>query len=235
MTTRLEAILRRRFSASNPAPEALVFVRRYWSGSTRDYVEGSFDKRHGLMRRLCEKAGVTPHFGFHAIRHAGASLMRKNGTPLPVIQRTMGHTSIQTTMVCVHVEDAELQEAMRAFEGTRMKSHTNPTRKASGPKDEKGSCGRRGRNSLIFQVAEVDGNRTHLRRCSRLTPELKTGRCRPGPSGSVPESSAQLGFLMGYRPCSYRQILGLVAQWMDRKMDKDGPGRKPAPPVAAHS
>ncbi len=52
------------------------------------FGEGPYDRRKKLMKGLCKKAGVH-YFNFHALRHAGASLMENNGVPLGSIQRIL--------------------------------------------------------------------------------------------------------------------------------------------------
>ncbi len=75
------------------------------------------------VRKLCEIARV-PAFGFHAVRHAGASLMEKAGVPIGTIQRILGHESRKTTEVYLHsVGDAE-REAIVVFEREATRIHT---------------------------------------------------------------------------------------------------------------
>lgn len=49
-----------------------VFFREVRNSSTGELIVGPYKDRRNLMRVLCEKAGVRK-FGFHALRHAGAS------------------------------------------------------------------------------------------------------------------------------------------------------------------
>lgn len=55
-----------------------------------------FLRRPKLMGALCRKAGIKP-FGFHSIRHLGASLMSKGMVPLKDIGKYLGHAKITTT------------------------------------------------------------------------------------------------------------------------------------------
>ena len=55
-----------------------------------------FLRRPKLMRTLCRKAGVKP-FGFHSLRHLGASLLSRGMVPLKDIGTYLGHAKITTT------------------------------------------------------------------------------------------------------------------------------------------
>jgi hypothetical protein len=49
-----------------------------------------------MMKHLCRRAGVK-HFGFHAIRHFGASLLSdREKVSLPTISRLLRHTNLRT-------------------------------------------------------------------------------------------------------------------------------------------
>ncbi len=53
------------------------------------------------MKTLCKKADV-PYFRFHALRHAGASLMDNAGAPTGTIQKILGHENRKTTEIYLH-------------------------------------------------------------------------------------------------------------------------------------
>ncbi len=85
-----------------------------------------FQNRNRLMSKLCKRAGVRV-FGFHALRHAGASIMETNNVPIGAIQRVLGHEHRSTTEIYLHnIGNAERQ-AIDVYEQAReKKSHTNP-------------------------------------------------------------------------------------------------------------
>ncbi|QJC22040.1 tyrosine-type recombinase/integrase [Arcanobacterium buesumense] len=56
----------------------------------------SFVDRH--WHKATAAAGIDGNPGLHDLRHSHASALIKLGTPLPVIQRRLGHESIQTTV-----------------------------------------------------------------------------------------------------------------------------------------
>jgi len=123
MTNVLYDILNRRYkNRDNSKP--WVFWHRYKSRNKGTVVEGSFSHRKNLMKGLCKKAGVR-HFGFHALRHAGASVMDNNNVPIVAIQKILGHENRSTTEIYLQgIGDFERQ-AMAVYEKARQKSHTD--------------------------------------------------------------------------------------------------------------
>ena len=52
------------------------------------------------------------HFSAHKIRHAGATAMANNGTPLNVVRDILGHDNVTTTNTYVHTSDKVIRETM---------------------------------------------------------------------------------------------------------------------------
>ena len=114
MTKKLLHILARKYQERDPS-KSWVFWHRYWSQKGNQFVEGPYDRRKKLMKGLCKKAGVQ-YFNFHALRHAGASLMENNGVPIGSIQRVLGHESQRTTEIYLHTLGRAEREAIEVFE-----------------------------------------------------------------------------------------------------------------------
>ena len=109
--------------------ERIVFMGRRLTKAMRDWlavrghVPGSdwvfisrsgekLDKRNvqRILERLGRKAGgvkVSPHM----LRHTGATLYIRNGGDPFSLQRLLGHSDIQTTMIYVHMAGSALREA----------------------------------------------------------------------------------------------------------------------------
>ena len=120
MTNKLYEILSRMFSYRD---ESLpwVFVNIYWYDKNR-VTKGPFNSyRRDIMKRLCKKVGVR-EFGFHALRHSGASLMENSNVPIGAIQRILGHESRSTTEIYLHSLDGMEREAIAIYEQAREKS-----------------------------------------------------------------------------------------------------------------
>ena len=67
------------------------------------------------MAVLCQRAGVR-YFGFHALRHFGASVMDRANVPIGSIQRILGHENRTTTEIYLHSIGEAEREAMEVFE-----------------------------------------------------------------------------------------------------------------------
>lgn len=67
--------------------------------------------RRDLMR-LTKKCGFPDATKIHSLRHTFASHLVMNGVDLPTVQRLMGHTNIQTTMIYSHLAPDHLNEAV---------------------------------------------------------------------------------------------------------------------------
>jgi len=72
------------------------------------------------MKTLCENAGVK-YFRFHALRHAGASVMDHNNVPLGAIQSILGHENRSTTEIYVHALGNSARNAMDIYESAPQK------------------------------------------------------------------------------------------------------------------
>jgi integrase len=124
MTQRLFNIFTRRYAMRNPS-HPWVFWHTYLNRETGQKVAGPFKDRREIIKSLCNKAGVR-HFRFHALRHAGASLMDNANVPIGAIQKILGHENRTTTEIYLHsIGDLE-REAMDVFE--RSSKSTLPTK-----------------------------------------------------------------------------------------------------------
>lgn len=61
------------------------------------------------------KAGFDFPVHPHTLRHAFATNLLKNGCHIYVLSRLMGHASIQTTAMYLHMQDPELEEAHQKY------------------------------------------------------------------------------------------------------------------------
>ena len=92
----------------------LKALRNQVRGEPNDYVfssqKGGPLSRHQVFRivkNAAKKAGLSWAISTHWLRHAHATLAIEQGAPLHLIQKTLGHASIQTTAKYTHARPNE--------------------------------------------------------------------------------------------------------------------------------
>ncbi len=84
------------------------------NGATRDRHRSSAAAR-AQLRRTAAAAGVRRRFAPHQLRHAHAVEMAREGVPLIVIQRQLGHSNLGITSVYLQgIDSGESIETVHA-------------------------------------------------------------------------------------------------------------------------
>ncbi len=68
-----------------------------------------------IIKDLAEKAGIKKNISPHTFRHSFATHLLTNGADLRAIQQMLGHESITTTEVYMHLDRSHLAEVMEKF------------------------------------------------------------------------------------------------------------------------
>lgn len=69
------------------------------------------------LRRLATEAGVRRRFAPHQLRHAHALELAREGVPLNIIQRQLGHSNLGTTSI--YLQGIDTEEIIAAVHGRR--------------------------------------------------------------------------------------------------------------------
>jgi len=91
-------LLREYYSSVYPKPITYVFEGRGKSG--QPYSATSVQK---VVKRATVKAGIKKTISPHSLRHAFATHMLEQGTNLKLIQKLLGHGSMRSTMIYLHL------------------------------------------------------------------------------------------------------------------------------------
>jgi site-specific recombinase XerD len=99
------------------SPVALDMLRQYWkkyhpriwlfeTQPNRAIAERSVQY---IFKRSLSKAGIKKDVGIHSLRHSFATHLMEQGVALPVIQQLLGHKSLRTTGVYLHVQQYSIE------------------------------------------------------------------------------------------------------------------------------
>ena len=77
--------------------------REYLFESYRPGVAYSATSVKNVVRRAAQRAGIAKHICIHSLRHAFATHLLEEGTNLKVIQKLLGHTSLRSTAIYLHL------------------------------------------------------------------------------------------------------------------------------------
>jgi len=72
-----------------------------------------------IVKRLVEKAGIHKNISPHTFRHSFATHLLENGADLRSIQLMLGHESITTTEIYMHMDRSHLSEVINTFHPRR--------------------------------------------------------------------------------------------------------------------
>ena len=70
----------------------------------------------GALRKVVEEVGIRKHVSMHTLRHSYATHLLEAGVSLRLIQQYLGHRSLRTTMVYLHLTSQGQEQARAAIE-----------------------------------------------------------------------------------------------------------------------
>jgi site-specific recombinase XerD len=91
-------LLRDYYRKTFPKPLKYVF-----EGGGKPSQPYSATSLHKIVKRAAAKAGIKKSIHIHSLRHAFATHMLEQGSHLKLIQKLLGHSSLRSTMVYLHL------------------------------------------------------------------------------------------------------------------------------------
>ena len=88
--------------------EDILFLNRRGKQLTRAMI-------FTIIKQLAEQIGLNKNISPHTFRHSFATHLLENGADLRAIQQMLGHESITTTEIYMHVDRTHLAEVMNEF------------------------------------------------------------------------------------------------------------------------
>ncbi len=88
--------------------EDTLFLNRHGKGLTRQMI-------FMILKDLAIKINLNKKISPHTLRHSFATHLLKNGADLRAIQQMLGHESITTTEVYIHLDKSYLREVVDTF------------------------------------------------------------------------------------------------------------------------
>jgi len=103
----------------------LNMLRMYWRAyrPVRYLFEGqkkgqpiSRETIQNVFKESCKRAGVKKQATIHSLRHSFATHLLENGVNLKIIQGLLGHSSLRTTSIYLHVTRLDLASVKSPFD-----------------------------------------------------------------------------------------------------------------------
>lgn len=98
----------RRHAPAQRGEEDILFLNRRGKRLTRNMV-------FLILKDLVHKAGISTHVSPHTFRHSFATHMIEGGADLRAVQEMLGHESITTTEIYLHLDREYLREVHKTF------------------------------------------------------------------------------------------------------------------------
>lgn len=106
----LQKELREYLDYCRPYTKSLYFFATKKTGTiSEQYV-------NRILKEATQKAGIDKHVTSHILRHSFASYLVKKDTNVAVIQKLLGHSSLKTTSIYLHVQQDDLIDAVNRID-----------------------------------------------------------------------------------------------------------------------
>ena len=100
-----------------------------FTAMSRGSLGNKLDNRYvqDMVKRYAEKAGIGKNVSPHVCRHTfGTDLLRQTKN-IRLVQKALGHSRLNTTMIYTHIVDDELENELKSFRKKEDKTHEAAT------------------------------------------------------------------------------------------------------------
>lgn len=73
-----------------------------------------------VVKQLAEKAGIKKRVYAHLIRHCFATHHVENGTDINLLQKLLGHSSVKTTNIYLHISDSHISKIQSPLSNIKL-------------------------------------------------------------------------------------------------------------------
>jgi len=113
ITTYIKTI--RNHQEAKPEDDDILFLNRRGKRLSRQMI-------FIILKDLATKINLNKKIGPHTLRHSFATHLLQNGADLRVIQQLLGHESITTTEIYVHLDKSYLQDVVEKYHPWQVRS-----------------------------------------------------------------------------------------------------------------
>lgn len=103
-------IIRAYYSNTYPKPQKYLFEGYQ---ASEPYSASSVSN---IVKRAVKKSGISKHIHIHSLRHAFATHLLEQGINLKVIQKLLGHTSLRSTAIYLHLAKVDPNSVTSPFD-----------------------------------------------------------------------------------------------------------------------
>ena len=82
-----------------------------------------------MMKRYVKKADLDPFISYHNLRHTFATDLLRETKNIRLVQKSLGHSDLSTTMIYTHIVDEELETALRSLREEDSQPTEKPKKK----------------------------------------------------------------------------------------------------------
>jgi len=100
---------------SDKQSDSFVFVSNKTKSKHSENTPYNRSTIHRIFKRAVKNAGLNEKISAHWFRHTSATISLNNGAPISLISQELGHSSIATTSIYLHISPSESSNRYKGF------------------------------------------------------------------------------------------------------------------------